>query len=84
MCHVCKKYLSSPAQLLKHVAKHGGSKVTCDQCGKQFGLTKMLNRHIMSVHDPDPVKGFRCLSAQCGVAFAELVQIRKHVAEVQK
>jgi len=80
MCQVCKKYISSPAQLLKHVNKHSDLKLNCDQCGKKFSLSKLLNRHIMAVHEK--VKGFCCSTPQCEAAFFELTKIRQHIQEV--
>jgi len=79
MCQICKKYIATPNQLLKHLGKHTNRKLSCAHCRKKFSLTKMLNRHIMTVHEN--VEGFRCMTAQCGVTFFELVTIRQHIRE---
>jgi len=79
MCHECKKIFQNGSKLYKHILTHGKQKLECDRCSKTFKFSKLLNRHIMSVHEG--VDGLACSFEQCNTVFNKLSKIRDHVRD---
>ena len=79
MCHECKKIFQNGSKLYKHILTHGKPKLECDQCNKTFKFSKLLNRHIMAVHEG--VEGLKCSFEQCDIACKKLSDIRDHIRE---
>ena len=79
MCHECKKIFQSGSELYKQVLTHGKPTLSCDKCNKTFRLSKLFNRHLMSVHGR--VDGLKCNFEQCSVACQRLSEIKEHIRE---
>jgi len=77
MCHECKKIFQNGTKLYKHVLTHGKPKLNCPICAKTFRFSKLLNRHIMAVHEG--VDALKCSFEQCNVKCQKLSEIREHI-----
>ena len=52
MCYLCKQGdMRSGKELYRHLMGHGEADYACAQCGKVFRYRRLLNRHVLAVHD---------------------------------
>ena len=79
MCHECKKIFQSGSKFHKHSPTHGKPTLSCDKCNETFRLSKVFNRHLMSVYGR--VDGLKCNSEQCSVTCQRLSEIKEHIRE---
>ena len=79
MCHNCKKIFQNGTKLYKHVLTHGKPKLNCKLCVKSFRFSKLLNRHLMTVHEG--VDALICSFEQCNVKCKKLSDIREHIRQ---
>ena len=79
MCHECKKIFQSGSELYKEVLTHGKPTLSCDKCNKTFRLSKVFNRHLMSVYGR--VDGLKCNFEQCSVTCQRLSEIKEYIRE---
>ncbi len=62
MCFICKQgEMRSGKALYTHLMWHGKEELPCEKCGKKFRYRRLLNRHILAVHEEvqvSPIKHF--------------------------
>ena len=58
---------------------HGKSKFECKQCSKSFKFSKLLNRHVITVHEG--LAKLECSFEQCNATYKKLWDIREHIRE---
>ena len=77
MCHQCKKVFQNGSKLYKHLMSHGKSRLKCSQCTKTLRFTKLLNGHVMAVHES--IDGLQCSAEQCSLVFRRLTDVKEHI-----
>lgn len=81
MCYLCKQgFMLSGKALYAHLMWHGTEEFACHRCNKKFRFQRLLNRHILAVHDK--VQGFECKAERCQYSSSYLYEIRSHVSEL--
>jgi hypothetical protein len=52
MCYLCKQGdMRSGKALYTHLMWHGKEECACQKCGKKYRYQRLLNRHILAVHE---------------------------------
>jgi hypothetical protein len=53
MCYLCKETdMRSAKELYCHLIQHGGvEEHGCQKCGKTYRYRRLLNRHVLAVHE---------------------------------
>ena len=74
-CNICDQGFAEKHQLEAHLIKHGGDKVMCSVCGKNFTTTFLLRHHIAGAHEN--VK-HQCRT--CKVVFMDKDVLKQHVS----
>ncbi|XP_023333413.1 zinc finger protein 64 homolog, isoforms 1 and 2 isoform X2 [Eurytemora carolleeae] len=80
MCYVCKKNgIKTKEDLYSHLGEHGSGDFQCTECDAVFRFSKLLNRHVLTVHKQ--LKGFQCSAQTCNYRTAYIQHIREHTQE---
>ena len=84
-CKTCNKKFDSPSDLDRHtqyrkclIAPNNVALHKCVHCGKNFGISKNLQRHITATHVDDSKKEFRCKIDNCEKSFSQEISLIQH------
>ena len=84
-CKICNKKFDSPSDLDRHtqyrkclIAPNVAALHKCEHCGKIFGISKNLQRHILATHVDDSKKEFKCKIDNCQKSFSQEISLIQH------
>ncbi|XP_063708499.1 uncharacterized protein LOC134837108 [Culicoides brevitarsis] len=70
----------SRTELFEHMrVVHEPQKVPCPQCNRMFKTPKLVQAHVRRMHEPRPVKQFRCSVLGCNKEYLNIKTFKRHI-----